>query len=63
VKQEVHTILQSFRELHSNSHNYVREIRSYGTVQWFPNFLGCGPPLLLNIFRGAPGGLDNTKDI
>ena len=31
--------------------------------QRFPNFLGCGPLLLLNIFRGPPGGLANTKDI
>jgi len=28
--------------------------------QRFPNFLGYGPFLLLNIFRGPP---DNTKDI
>jgi len=34
-----------------------------GLRQRFPNFLGCGPLLLLNIFRGPPGGLANTKDI
>ena len=32
-------------------------------MQRFPNILGCGPLLLLNIFRGPPGGLANTKDI
>jgi len=31
--------------------------------QRFPNFLGCGPILLLNILRGLHGGLANTKDI
>ena len=30
--------------------------------QRFPNLLGCRPLLLLNIFRGPPGGLANTKD-
>ena len=37
---------------------------SYHSItQRFPNFLGCGPLLLLNIFRGTPGGLANTKDM
>jgi len=31
--------------------------------QRFPNFLGCGPLLLLNIFRGPSGSLANNKDI
>jgi len=36
---------------------------SHALLQRFPNFLDCGPLLLLNIFRGPPGGLANTKDI
>ena len=31
--------------------------------QRFPNFLGCGTLLLLNIFRGPHGGLADTKGI
>src|SRR6218665_3824643 len=35
----------------------------YPILQRFPNFLGCGPLLLLNIFRAPSGGLANITNV
>jgi len=43
-----------------SSHTYERDIT---IIQRFPNFLGCGPLLRLNIFHRPHDGLANTKDI
>jgi|SRR6218665_15034 len=48
---------------HSSSCGAENMFRLICLGQRFPNFLGCGPLLLLNIFRGAHVGLANTKDI